>query len=523
MGLLDSFTTDPDQQSAIAQGLLSGGFSMLANSQGIGYKPSLAAVIGQGGTQGLQTYNTQRALQARLKEEAQQHELRQMQIDATANAIKKQRALEDAARAAYRSPAQVAMANGQGPTQENAEALQVARPSFDQGAYADSVMQIDPERGMQLMQQAQAQAQRNAFRASLPAELRQQFDIAPEKFIDKRVFGDPKIEDSGGAKMMLDPMTRQWVKAFDKTMTPGEVATNAVQRGNLDLSRQKFQWEKNNPNPGSDGLVDPSRVENMAQMVAWYKMQPLGQMALRTPEGRAVMARVTEINPDFNAQNYGSQGAALKAFTSGKKGDAVRSFNVGLAHLESLQQLSDAMANGNTQALNKVANYYAEQTGKPAPTNFNAAKKIVSDEIVKAIVGAGGALADREAAAKTIDAASSPQQLSGVINTYKDLMRGQLGGLRQQYETATGRKDFDSYLSPSALVQSHGTSTPIDGAAGAEPQPQRQRVTQVGKAAPFGERHLVISGKTYQILGANPDGSVRIMDPATGKTGTYKE
>ena len=57
-------------------------------------------------------------------------------------------------------------------------------------------------------------------------------------------------------------------------------------------------------------------------------------------------------------------------------------------------------------------------------------------------------MADREAAAKTINAASSPAQLRGAIGTYKKLMQGQLGGLKQQYEQTTGKKDFERFLSP---------------------------------------------------------------------------
>jgi hypothetical protein len=138
-------------------------------------------------------------------------------------------------------------------------------------------------------------------------------------------------------------------------------------------------------------------------------------------------------------------------FAVGKSGAAVRSFNVGLAHLDTLQQLANALDNGDYPAMNRVYNAIASQTGKAAPTNFGAAKKIVGDELVKAIVGAGGGVHDREEVAKKIDAANSPAQLKGAIQTVQELMVGQLGGLRQQYKTGTGRDDFNKFLSPRAL------------------------------------------------------------------------
>jgi hypothetical protein len=153
-----------------------------------------------------------------------------------------------------------------------------------------------------------------------------------------------------------------------------------------------------------------------------------------------------------------SQKAADVDFAKGKNGNTVRSLNVAIAHLDSLSQLATALNNNDTQALNKIGNYLATQTGKPAPTNFNTAKQMVADEVVKAVVGAGGGVADREAAAKVISDANSLAQLAGGINTYKELMKGQIGGLKLQYENSTGRKDFDKYLTEATKSEIENTS-----------------------------------------------------------------
>lgn len=149
----------------------------------------------------------------------------------------------------------------------------------------------------------------------------------------------------------------------------------------------------------------------------------------------------------FNAKVRKEQSAAT-AFGTGKQGQQVNSFNVSIAHLNTLDKLADALHNGDVPALNKVAKTVQQETGQSAPTNFEAAKRIVGDEIIKAIVGSGGALADRENAQNQINRASSPAQLKGVIKTYKDLMAGQLKGLRQQYKMSTGADDFDTHLLP---------------------------------------------------------------------------
>ena len=188
-------------------------------------------------------------------------------------------------------------------------------------------------------------------------------------------------------------------------------------------------------------------VENTAQMIANGQIQPLSGIAMRTPYGQAVMSRVSELNPSYSGATFANVKQAEQKFNVGKQGDTVRSLNVAVNHLDTLGQLSEALNNNDINMFNKIGNTFAQQTGNPVPTNFNAAKKIVADEIVKGIVGSGGGVADREEAAANINAANSPAQLKGVIDTYKQLLGGQLSGLKQQYEVSTGKKDFNKFIS----------------------------------------------------------------------------
>lgn len=209
----------------------------------------------------------------------------------------------------------------------------------------------------------------------------------------------------------------------------------------------------------------PEAIENMAQLIANRQIPALSGFAMRSPMGMQVMARLKELAPDYQAGDFQVALKAEKDFSTGKQGNTVRSFNVGIAHLNTLDKLADALHNGNIQQINRFAQEVSQQTGGAAPTNFNAAKKIVGDEIVKAIVGAGGGVSDREEVGKQMARANSPAQLKGVISTYKELMNGQLGGLQKQYEAATRKTDFrERFLSEAAKAVSGGSSaaTPID-------------------------------------------------------------
>ncbi len=202
-----------------------------------------------------------------------------------------------------------------------------------------------------------------------------------------------------------------------------------------------------NPLTGDEYLktLDP-RIATTAKAVANGDMAWPGGFALKSPYWQNVIAAAQTYDPSANGNRF----PAVKQFNTGKQGDQVRSFDVGVSHLDTLGTLADGLQNNDTPLINKASNIWKSQTGKEAPTDFNAAKNVVGSEIVKAIVGAGGGVADREKAQKDLDAANSPEQLRGVINTYTTLMKGQLNGLKQQYENSTGRKDFYQRLSPSS-------------------------------------------------------------------------
>lgn len=278
-------------------------------------------------------------------------------------------------------------------------------------------------------------------------------------------------QDQGGVinQGTINQMTGQRTAGTNvtKTATPGEVLSSNDQRRGQNMTenralRQEAADAKNNVAAG------PEQQEAIAKMIANGQMAPLSGPALRTAEGLAIMARVAALNPEFQGQNYGAIDKATKDFTTGRAGNTVRSFNVALSHLDTLDKLSDALKNNDTQMVNKVSQYFSQQSGAPAVTNFDTAKKVVADEVVKAIVGSGGGVHDREEAARVILSSNSPAQLKQSINTYRTLMYGQLDGLEQQYSSTTGKKDFERFLSPEAQASRPHRTAPAS-AGGAPP------------------------------------------------------
>jgi hypothetical protein len=144
-----------------------------------------------------------------------------------------------------------------------------------------------------------------------------------------------------------------------------------------------------------------------------------------------------------------SQKALQRDFTSGKEARTLNSFNTAEDHLQQLQSAANALQNGDIQVFNRFGNAYAAATGDPAPTNFAAVKNAVAGEVGKTFQGGSVTEGERGALDAAISGASSPAQLSGVIQSYRALMQSKRQALQSQYQQGRqGRPAFNS--APSA-------------------------------------------------------------------------
>lgn len=260
----------------------------------------------------------------------------------------------------------------------------------------------------------------------------------------------------------------------DGLVNPGDI------QGKIAPAMAQFEGNKYSGQPQKD-LSTLNGDEFLAELKKQNPNAPIAQIKAiangdqpypspfalaKNPGMQKIVNAVYQYDPTANANRF----ADVNKFNVGPQGNQVRSFSVGIAHLNTLSNLADALGNGDTKAVNAIGNAVQSQMGAPAPTNFEAAKQIVADEIIKAVVGAGGGAGDREKAQAQISAASSLPQLKGVISTYKDLMKGQIGGLQQQYEVSTGRKDFMTRLTPDARAAFEAPASAAQSAPAAPPK-----------------------------------------------------
>jgi hypothetical protein len=276
------------------------------------------------------------------------------------------------------------------------------------------------------------------------------------------------------ANAKLSSATTQRGQDMTDARTREEGAANrgvTIRGQNLTDARAKATLAKDYAVAGMnpDGSTNES-VEAMARAIASGQAAPITGFALAKPQGQAVMRRVFEINPTYDETTYGAKAKAAKDFTSGSQGNALRSVSTANAHLDQMGELVDALNNGNMQLVNKISNAYAAQTGNPAPTNFDAVKNIIGQEVVKAIVAGGGTGGERDEAARAFTSAASPAQLKGVIQHYRMVMGAQQQNLLEQ-RRAAGLTDetLPSYSRQKPPAASAGGRPPISSFGGGRP------------------------------------------------------
>jgi hypothetical protein len=204
-------------------------------------------------------------------------------------------------------------------------------------------------------------------------------------------------------------------------------------------------------------------VQAYIKKVADYEIDPR-TTSTKGGHREQVMSAVAQYDPTYDQNTFGSRAKAIKDFSTGQQGNAIRSFDVATDHLDTLQKYVAAMKNGDIPLLNKIRNAWQQETGSSLPTNVQAVAPIVGAEVSKAIIGSNNALADREELRQPLQNSRSPEQLAGAIEAYKSLMTGQLNGLKKQYEDTTGKKNFADRLRPNTkavLMGGEGGSSKV--------------------------------------------------------------
>lgn len=206
-------------------------------------------------------------------------------------------------------------------------------------------------------------------------------------------------------------------------------------------------------------LTDESQ-EKLAQGVANYTIDP---KTLSVKDRAAVLERAMALNPDYQQGDFGNRNLALRNWVNpnGTGAKQIAAFTTVAQHLDTLQELADAQTKGDIPRINSMINSFRTNLGYPEVTNFDTARQAVAAEVVKAITGTAGALADRQEAERALAAAASPDQVRGAVDTLKKLIGGRIETSRSLFTAGTGRSaDEFNRLLPEGVRESFSKYSP---------------------------------------------------------------
>lgn len=302
--------------------------------------------------------------------------------------------------------------------------------------------------------------------------------------------------DSTGRTVQTDPVSgKQTVEApspLEKVIGPNGQPTLVPQ------GRAAGMTPFNPSIYGASNVTDQSRemayqyyLQHQALPPGFSKSPAMNADMMNYIAQRAQQDGNSQVSILANKQQLQAAQGVVKDFTSGKTAAVLNGLNTSIQHMAALDPVIDAMGNGNLTLLNKAANFFKQQTGSAAPTNFTALKEFVAGEVAKAVLPGGGGEAERKALADPINAANSPAQLKQAVETYKTALAGKTEALRNQWDVGTkgAQGDFNKFLLPETKKALGISETP--SAAGLPTFTPEQ-----ARSAPKGTRFMTTDGRT---------------------------
>lgn len=135
--------------------------------------------------------------------------------------------------------------------------------------------------------------------------------------------------------------------------------------------------------------------------------------------------------------------AAEKYWTAGMGQRQLQYLNTTASHLNLFRQYAEALHNGEVQRANGILQTFAAETGHPEITDYNTAKVLMADEVVRLLTQTGGSRGDRDDAQHLAASNFSEEQLEGVADTLENFVRGRFEAMQTSFVHIPGVNDAD--------------------------------------------------------------------------------
>jgi len=199
-----------------------------------------------------------------------------------------------------------------------------------------------------------------------------------------------------------------------------------------------------------DDPIDMDYVNARATLIARGDAKPPTGRELYRPEGRAIFAKVMEINPNWSQMTYETAASSLKALD--KQQQMVGAFEkTALANLDIALEYGMKVNNTQVPVFNRWKNAGMKNVaGDEQIAAFNAATETFANEYAKIMSGATGSAAATEGARAEaqalLNSAMSWGQYKEVANVMRrDMTNRMLSFNKQKEELKQGLKDLEDF------------------------------------------------------------------------------
>jgi hypothetical protein len=266
------------------------------------------------------------------------------------------------------------------------------------------------------------------------------------------------------ATPVIDEITGQPLTDAQRLGGGGSGSASAGREKDIvtEIKRLDDEYAEANPNA--------TKAERDSAHFANRKRAEKELTAAKTSETRSTLANIAmrklrDEHPEWDGKDLLRESSKIIAqqttdrnFAGGTGATQMRSLNTVADHLKLMQEYSKALRDGSMPftdipRLNQIIQFLAKERGMPEVTNFNVARDIMADEVVRLLTSTGGTEADRAGMQSRLAAAMSEYQQTGALTAFEKFTAGRFKGLEQGYarNDPDRIKDFrDNMMTPEA-------------------------------------------------------------------------
>jgi hypothetical protein len=315
-----------------------------------------------------------------------------------------------------------------------------------------------------------------------------------EKLEDQETAPGPIIRGGPGGETpyVVNPRTRKAAPIIDETtgqpltdaqrLSGGGASSLSGDRAkDLVTETKRLDDEFSEANPGaSKAEKDAAHYNN--RLKAEQRLAQAKTSETRSTLANIAMRKLRDEHPEWDGKDLLRESSKIIAqqaidrrYAGGQGANQMASLNTVADHLRLMSEYSEALRTGampftEIPRLNQIIQFAAKERGMPEVTNFNVARDIMADEVVRLLTSTGGTEADRAGMQSRLAAAMSEYQQTGALTAFERFTAGRFKGLEQGYARNNPEriKDFRETMLTSearAIFTKHAGDAEPSGAA----------------------------------------------------------